>query len=114
MVRWSLRKSCDSAIPPLGMFPKELNTVTQMAETTRMSVNRRLSTQQNSLPPQRAEAPTQVTTWKNLENNLLNERRQIQRPHTVSYLHGVSRTGRSVEADGRLVIARAYRKGRRE
>ena len=49
--------------------------------------------------------------------NMLSERSQLQRPHVVwFYLYEMSKTGQSIETEGRLVLARAwrYREGNRK
>ena len=48
------------------------------------------------------------TTRMSLEN-MLSERSQLQRPHVVwFYLYEMSKTGQSIETEGRLVVARGW------
>ena len=50
-----------------------------------------------------------ATTWVNLENIMLSERSQTQRPYVVwLYLYEMSRIGKSTETESRLVVARAW------
>ena len=51
--------------------------------------------------------------WVNLENNMLSERSQAQRPQMAGFhLYELSRIGESIETENRLVVARDWEERR--
>ena len=60
----------------------------------------------------RNEVLLHATTWMNHENIMLSRRNQIQRPHIKWFhLYEISRIGKSIETECRLVPARGCREG---
>ena len=55
----------------------------------------------------RNEVLTHAKKWMNLENIVLSERSQTQKPYTVSrHLYIMFRIGKSIDTDNILVVAR--------
>ena len=54
-----------------------------------------------------SEVLIHATTWMNFENIMPSERSQTQRPHSTGiHLYEMSRMGKFIETESRLVVAR--------
>lgn len=60
----------------------------------------------------RNEVLIYTTIWLNLENIILDERRQTHRPHIVWFhLHGMSTIGKLIQRESRLLVGRVLEWG---
>ena len=86
------------------MFTAAVFTIVRKWKQHKCSTNEQMNEMQNiHIMESRNETLIQATVWRNLETTRVSERIQTQKVH----LHELSRVGRFIERESRLIVRRA-------